>query len=138
MNNTVTIVGNLWHEPEIRYTASGVPVGSFTVSVNEVYQRHDGHDAENVHWHVVSSCQPLDAAIDVVSTWAAVLVILTLCGLATNSLMFFKMEVMLVWALVTPVAQWLVVVMGHHIVQRQMARPEARRKAVVGGAGGVG
>jgi putative colanic acid biosynthesis UDP-glucose lipid carrier transferase len=55
--------------------------------------------------------EPLDAAIDVVSTWAAVLVILTLCGLATNSLMFFKMEVMLVWALVTPVAQWLVVVM---------------------------
>ena len=82
--------------------------------------------------------EPLDAAIDVVSTWAAVLVILTLCGLATNSLMFFKMEVMLVWALVTPVAQWLVVVMGHHIVQRQMARPETRRKAVVVGAGALG
>jgi putative colanic acid biosynthesis UDP-glucose lipid carrier transferase len=82
--------------------------------------------------------EPLDAAIDVVSTWAAVLVILTLCGLATNSLMFFKMEVMLVWALVTPVAQWLVVVMGRHIVQRQMARPETRRKAVVVGAGALG
>jgi len=31
MINTVTIVGNLGQDPEIRYTASGVPVASFTV-----------------------------------------------------------------------------------------------------------
>lgn len=76
--------------------------------------------------------EPLDAAIDVVSTWAAVLVILTLCGLATNSLMFFKMEVMLVWALVTPVAQWLVVVMGPPC----SARWRGLENASQGGGGG--
>ncbi len=34
MINTVTIVGNLGQDPEIRYTASGIPVASFTVAVN--------------------------------------------------------------------------------------------------------
>jgi len=38
MINTVTIVGNIGQDPEIRYTASGMPVASFTVAVNEVYK----------------------------------------------------------------------------------------------------
>lgn len=42
MINTVTIVGNLGQDPEIRYTASGVPVAGFTVAVNEIYKGKDG------------------------------------------------------------------------------------------------
>ena len=82
--------------------------------------------------------EPLPAALDILSAWIAVLVILVLCGIATNSLIFFKMEVMLAWAVVTPVAQWLVVIVGRLIVRHHMTRPEARRRAIVVGAGALG
>jgi hypothetical protein len=44
------IVGNLGQDPEIRYTASGVPVASFTVAVNEVYKGKDNQKVKKVHW----------------------------------------------------------------------------------------
>jgi len=59
MINTVTIVGNLGQDPEIRYTASGVPVASFTVAVNEVYKGKDGQKVKKVHWFRVSAFQRL-------------------------------------------------------------------------------
>lgn len=59
MINTVTIVGNLGQDPEIRYTASGVPVASFTVAVNEFYKGKDGQKVKKVHWFRVSAFQRL-------------------------------------------------------------------------------
>lgn len=81
---------------------------------------------------------PLEAAVDIVSTWVTVLLILAVCGFATNSLIFFKMDVMATWAIATPPVQWLVFMAGRAMLQRQMARPDARRKAVVVGAGALG
>ena len=59
MINTVTIVGNLGQDPEIRYTASGVPVASFTVAVNEIYKGKDGQKVKKVHWFRVTAFQRL-------------------------------------------------------------------------------
>jgi single-strand DNA-binding protein len=59
MINTVTIVGNLGQDPEIRYTANGVPVASFTVAVNEAYKGKDGQRVKKVHWFRVSAFQRL-------------------------------------------------------------------------------
>lgn len=59
MINTVTIIGNLGQDPEIRYTASGIPVASFTVAVNEVYKGKDGQKVKKVHWFRVSAFQRL-------------------------------------------------------------------------------
>jgi single-strand DNA-binding protein len=59
MINTVTIVGNLGQDPEIRYTASGVPVAGFTVAVNEVYKGKDGQKVKKVHWFRVTAFQRL-------------------------------------------------------------------------------
>jgi single-strand DNA-binding protein len=59
MINTVTIVGNLGQDPEIRYTANGVPVASFTVAVNEAYKGKDGQKVKKVHWFRVSAFQRL-------------------------------------------------------------------------------
>ena len=59
MINTVTIVGNLGQDPEIRYTASGFPVAGFTVAVNEVYKGKDGQKVKKVHWFRVSAFQRL-------------------------------------------------------------------------------
>jgi len=63
MINTVTIVGNLGQDPDIRYTASGVPVASFTVAVNEVYKGKDGQKVKKVHWFRVSAFQRLAEVI---------------------------------------------------------------------------
>ena len=63
MINTVTIVGNLGQDPEIRYTARGVPVASFTVAVNEVYKGKDGQKVKKVHWFRVSAFQRLAEVI---------------------------------------------------------------------------
>ena len=59
MINTVTIVGNIGQDPEIRYTASGMPVASFTVAVNEVYKGKDGQKVKRVHWFRVTAFQRL-------------------------------------------------------------------------------
>ncbi|MFH1080625.1 MAG: single-stranded DNA-binding protein [Pseudomonadota bacterium] len=59
MINTVTIVGNLGQDPEIRYTAGGVPVANFTIAVNEVYTAKDGQKIKKVHWFRVSAFQRL-------------------------------------------------------------------------------
>ena len=63
MINTVTIVGNLGQDPEIRYTASGIPVAGFTVAVNEVYKGKDGQKVKKVHWFRVSAFQRLAEVI---------------------------------------------------------------------------
>jgi len=59
MINTVTIVGNLGQDPEIRYTPSGVPVANFTVAVNEVYTNKDGQKVKKGHWFKVTAFKRL-------------------------------------------------------------------------------
>lgn len=41
-DNTVTLVGNLTDEPELRFTPSGQPVANFTVAVNRRFRNRDG------------------------------------------------------------------------------------------------
>lgn len=80
----------------------------------------------------------LEALIDITGSWVSMLAILWLCGYATNSLLFFDFDVMLVWALVTPVVQWLAVLVGKAVIKHQAAQPGARRRAIVVGAGPLG
>jgi putative colanic acid biosynthesis UDP-glucose lipid carrier transferase len=63
---------------------------------------------------------------------------LWLCGYATNSLMFFDFRVMLTWAVVTPLLQWLVVLLGKALIQHRAAQPNSSRRAIVVGAGPLG
>ena len=41
-DNTVTLVGNITDDPELRFTPSGRPVANFTVAVNRRYKDNDG------------------------------------------------------------------------------------------------
>lgn len=59
MINSVTIVGNMGQDPEIRYTPNGVPVASFTVAVNEVYTGKDRQKVKKVHWFRVTAFKRL-------------------------------------------------------------------------------
>ena len=80
----------------------------------------------------------LTAGVDLVSSWVTLLVILMLCGYATQSFGFFEERVLLGWAVVTPFVQLAAVWVGGGFVKRNAAKPEARRTAVVVGGGPLG
>jgi len=80
----------------------------------------------------------LGAAVDIASSWLVLLSILALCAYATRSLHYFETSVLLAWAVITPILQWLATWLGRAIVGRRAARPESRRTAVVVGASALG
>jgi len=80
----------------------------------------------------------LEAGIDILGSWVSMLAILWLCGYATNSLIFFDADVMLAWAVATPLLQWLAVISGKAVLKHRASRPGARRRAIVVGAGPLG
>ncbi len=80
----------------------------------------------------------LNAGTDIFSSWLTLLGILALCGHATNSLQFFEKNVLLVWAIATPLLQWLAMAVGRAILRSRAARPDFRNSAIVVGAGPLG
>jgi putative colanic acid biosynthesis UDP-glucose lipid carrier transferase len=80
----------------------------------------------------------LGAAVDIASSWIVLLAILALCAYATRSLHYFEYDVLLVWALVTPLLQWLATWIGRAIALHHEARPGSRRTAVIVGASALG
>jgi putative colanic acid biosynthesis UDP-glucose lipid carrier transferase len=77
----------------------------------------------------------LDAALHIVSEWIAVLMILILCGYATDSLKFFSTSLLVWWALLTPVVQWVAFAIGKSWIRLLAMRPQFRQRAIVIGAG---
>jgi putative colanic acid biosynthesis UDP-glucose lipid carrier transferase len=78
------------------------------------------------------------AGVDIVTSWVTLLAILALCGYATFSFKYFEEQVLLAWALVTPVLQWAAVWIGGRIVRASAAQPSNRRAAIIVGAGPLG
>jgi putative colanic acid biosynthesis UDP-glucose lipid carrier transferase len=64
--------------------------------------------------------------------------VLLLCGYVTRSIGYFDEKALMLWVVATPVAQWAAVWVGRRVVLRQAALPEARRRAIVVGAGPLG
>ena len=82
--------------------------------------------------------RPLNAAVDISTSWLSLLFILALCGYATRSLTLFQPDILLWWILITPVLLWFTYFSGRRMLRRLAARPENRRSAVVVGAGALG
>jgi putative colanic acid biosysnthesis UDP-glucose lipid carrier transferase len=82
--------------------------------------------------------RPLNAAVDIVSSWLSLCAILVLCGYATRSLNLFDWNVLLWWVLLTPPLQWLAVFAGRNYLWQLATKPENRRTAVVVGGGPLG
>ena len=59
MYQQITIVGNLGRDPEMRYTASGVPVTSFSVAVSRRWTGQDGQRQEKTVWFRVTAWRQL-------------------------------------------------------------------------------
>jgi single-strand DNA-binding protein len=55
----VIIVGNLGQDPEMRYTADGTPVTSFSVATNRRWTNQDGSQGEETVWFRVSAWRRL-------------------------------------------------------------------------------
>ena len=51
--NKVTLIGRLGRDPEMRYTASGTAVTTFTLATNRFRQGQDGQPQEETDWHTI-------------------------------------------------------------------------------------
>ena len=54
MYQNITLIGNLGKEPEMRYTASGVAVASFSLAVNRSWTGQDGQQQNKTTWFNIS------------------------------------------------------------------------------------
>lgn len=48
--NKVLVIGNLGKDPEMRFTANGTPVTSFSIAVNRTYSGPDGERHQETEW----------------------------------------------------------------------------------------
>lgn len=55
MYHTIIIVGNLGHDPEMRYTPSGHPVTNFSMAANRQYTASDGQVVKETIWFRVTT-----------------------------------------------------------------------------------
>ncbi len=76
--------------------------------------------------------------IDIILSWAWVLSVLALLGYATNSLQSFDPDMLMAWAIATPLVQWTLVAIGTAVQRHLASLPDARRPAVIIGAGRMG
>jgi single-strand DNA-binding protein len=59
MSSTVTLVGNLTRDPELRYTPSGAPVAKFGIAVNRTYTNREGEKVEETSFFTVNTWRQL-------------------------------------------------------------------------------
>lgn len=52
--NKVLLIGNLGKDPEVRYTASGTAVASFSLATSEKFKNKAGEWEERTEWHNVT------------------------------------------------------------------------------------
>lgn len=81
---------------------------------------------------------PLAAAVDIASSWTVLIGVLLLCGYVTRSLGYFEERALIAWVVATPVVQWAAVWVGRRLLLHQLSQPEARRRAIIIGAGPQG
>jgi single-strand DNA-binding protein len=51
--NKVSLIGRLGKDPEMRYTASGAAVTTFTLATNRMTKAADGTAQEETDWHTI-------------------------------------------------------------------------------------
>jgi single-strand DNA-binding protein len=51
--NKVVLVDLVGHDPEVKYTANGIPVGRFSLATNEHFKDKSGKFQDRTEWHNV-------------------------------------------------------------------------------------
>ncbi len=49
--NKVMLIGNLGKDPELRYTANGTAVASFSIATTDTWKNNEGVVQERTEWH---------------------------------------------------------------------------------------
>ncbi len=57
--NKVILVGNLGKDPELRYTASGTAVATFSLATSERFKGRDGQMQDKTEWHNIVAWRQL-------------------------------------------------------------------------------
>jgi single-strand DNA-binding protein len=57
--NKVLLVGRLGKDPELRYTADGTPVATFTMATSETFKDKSGTKQERTEWHTIVAWRKL-------------------------------------------------------------------------------
>jgi single-strand DNA-binding protein len=57
--NKVILVGNVGQDPEVKYTASGVPVAKISLATNERFKDKNDAWQDRTEWHSVVAWQRL-------------------------------------------------------------------------------
>jgi len=57
--NKVILVGNVGQDPEVKYTASGVPVAKVSLATSERFKDKNGQWQDRTEWHSVVAWQRL-------------------------------------------------------------------------------
>jgi single-strand DNA-binding protein len=57
--NKVILVGNVGQDPEVKYTASGVPVAKVSLATNERFKNRNEQWQDRTEWHSVVAWQRL-------------------------------------------------------------------------------
>ncbi len=52
--NKVMLIGNLGKDPEVRYTASGTAVASFSLATSERFKNKNGEWEDRTEWHNIT------------------------------------------------------------------------------------
>ena len=52
--NKVMLIGNLGKDPEVRYTASGTAVASFSLATSERFKNKNGEWEDKTEWHNIT------------------------------------------------------------------------------------
>ena len=81
---------------------------------------------------------PVATAIDILISWVGVLVVLWLLGFAVGQLHALNPDMLLAWAIATPLCLWLSTQIGTVWLRHLATRPGARRRAVIAGANALG
>ncbi len=82
--------------------------------------------------------KPASAARGIVLAWATAAGVLLLCGYATNTLKAFDPDVLLAWAVCTPLAQIACTWAGSAILRHRSRAQQGDHRALVIGAGALG
>ncbi|SBV94497.1 Single-stranded DNA-binding protein [uncultured delta proteobacterium] len=53
MLNKVMLIGRLGRDPELRYSASGMPMANLRIATDESYTDRDGNKVDRTEWHSV-------------------------------------------------------------------------------------
>ena len=56
--NKVLLLGNVGKDPEVRYTASGRAVATFSLATSQRWKDQEGKDQEKTEWHRSSGLGP--------------------------------------------------------------------------------